>query len=269
MVIGYLKSSGPSDPKHQTLSHSIISYIFSILALSLILLSMSHSSFYPSPKQLLLFSILLLYTCILFFSRFPSESTIQIGQITIYDMFWQCNISLVLALIGALLGNREIVSAAVVSVALDQSLWWVDIGSYIVSQKFHVGVAKYLIWPETTWSRVVTATHHLWFIPISAYLNEGLPDSGIYLGIVIVAYMALISRWCIPFEIPYHGKMRYMNINCTYECWKDVKIGVLHLADRKWYLDKHFFYGFCLLNFCWNVGNTMCFYLIKFLLMIE
>jgi hypothetical protein len=184
-------------------------------------------------------------------------------------MFWQCNVSLVLALVGALIGNREVVSAAVVSVALDQSLWWVDVGSYLISGKFKVGVAKYLIWPDTTWTRVLTATHHLWFIPACAYFNEGLPTPGAALAVIVVAYMAVVSRWCIPFEIPFHGKMRYMNVNCTYECWKDVKIPVLHLADRILYIDKHFFYGFCLLNFCWNVGNTLCFFLIKVLFSVE
>jgi hypothetical protein len=156
-----------------------------------------------------------------------------LGQIAVYDMFWQCNVSLVLSSFGAFLGKRDIVGACVVSIALDQSMWWVDIATFATMGKFGIGVAKYITWPQTTWPRIVTATHHLWFIPLCAYMNDGLPWNSVWLSIVLVAVMSIISRYFIPFEIPFIGNMKYMNINCSYECWKDVKIWVLHLADRK------------------------------------
>ena len=184
-------------------------------------------------------------------------------------MFWQCNVSLVLAGIGAALGKRDIVGAAVVSIALDQSMWWVDLTSYLTAGKFIIGVAKYLTWKETSWTKVFTSTHHLWFIPLCIYLNEGLPWESAGMSVAIVAFSAIFTRLVIPFEIPYEGKMRYMNINCTHECWKDVKIWVLHLADRKTYVDKHFFYGFMLLNLAWNTGNFLCFVGIKYLFSVK
>ena len=179
-------------------------------------------------------------------------------------MFWQCNVALVIAAIGSLLGKNDIVGAAVASVALDQTLWWVDMFLYIATGKYLVGVANYLSWPETTWTKVATSTHHLWFIPLCVILN-GLPSNSFALSIILVAFMAIYTRLVIPFEISYKGKYRYMNINCTYECWKDVKIPFLHLADRNNYTDKHFAYGFTLLNATWNTGNFICFSLIDFL----
>lgn len=184
-------------------------------------------------------------------------------------MFWQCNVSLVIASIGAILGKNEIVSASVISVALDQTLWWVDVLTYILTRKFRVGVAKYLIWPETTWGKIVTSTHHLWFIPACVYLNDGISFEAIKLSYALVLYLSIFTRMCIPFEIVHHGKAKYMNVNCSYECWKDVKIGILHIADRNFYSDSNFLFSFIWLNTVWNTGNTLCFLLIKYLFSIK
>jgi hypothetical protein len=234
MVLGYLKTSGQNDPKHQSLPHSVISFFTMITLLSSLLIYFSSpSSYYPTSKQLLLSAWLFLYTLILFLSRFLQDSNPYLEQISVYDMFWQCNVALVLATIGSALGKHDIVGAAVASIALDQSMWWVDIFTYFTVGKFGIGVAKYITWPETTWTKIFTGTHHLWFIPVAAYLNDGLPWGSLKLSVIAVAFMSVFTRLVIPFQIPYQGKLRYMNINCTYECWKDVKIWVLHLADRK------------------------------------
>lgn len=37
---------------------------------------------------------------------------------------------------------------------------------YLTTGKFPVGVAKYLTWPETTKIRLLTTTHHVWFMPL-------------------------------------------------------------------------------------------------------
>jgi len=269
MGIDYLFTSGAKDPKHKTLTHSVVSYTITMSLLTLILISLTTSSpAIQTSKQLILSFLLLGYTAILFISRFIAERNIYLGQLTVYDMFWQCNVSLVLASLGALLGKNEIVTAAVVSVSLDQTLWWVDIFTYVVTKKFRVGVAKYLIWPGTSWIKIVTSSHHLWFIPTCAYLNDGLSYSSIPLSIVIVAFMGAFSRICIPFEIEHEDSLRYMNINCSYECWKDVKIGFLHIADRNFHLDKNFLLSFVWLNIVWNTGNIACFLLIKYLVSI-
>ena len=48
-------------------------------------------------------------------------------------------------------------------------LFWcryIDIGVFLVKGKFPVGVAKYIIWPETSKLRLLTTFHHLWFLPV-------------------------------------------------------------------------------------------------------
>jgi hypothetical protein len=265
MVLSYLITSGPFDKKHQSFGHPILAYfvMMSVLSATLVFFS-EKSDYYPSEKQLVLFAWLIFYALILFSTRFVADSKNYLEQLSIYDMFWQCNVSLVLASIGSLIGKRDIVGACVASVALDQSLWWIDISWYFITGKFPIGVSKYITWPETTWVKVFTSTHHLWFIPVCIYFNEGLPWNSFFLSMILVAFMAIYSRLVIPFEIPYEGKMRYMNINCTHECWKDVKIQILHITDRILYIDKNFLYGFILLNCVWDIGNFIFFCLIKY-----
>lgn len=41
-----------------------------------------------------------------------------------------------------------------------------------LGRKFPVGVAKYLTWPETSWARRITSTHHMWFIPYCLALGQ-------------------------------------------------------------------------------------------------
>lgn len=173
-----------------------------------------------------------------------------------------------MASVGAILGKNDIVSASVICVALDQTLWWVDVLTFVLTQKFRVGVAKYLIWPETTWNKIITSTHHLWFIPVCAYFNDGLALDGLKLSVLMVLYLSVFTRMCVPFEINFEGKAKYMNINCTYECWKDVKLGILHIADRKFHIDHNFLFSFVWLNSLWNAGNALCFLMMKYLFSI-
>ena len=51
-------------------------------------------------------------------------------------------------------------------ISVDQVLWYVDLIGYVFTKKFVIGVAKYITWPETTKLRLMTSSHHLWFIPL-------------------------------------------------------------------------------------------------------
>ena len=88
------------------------------------------------------------------------------GITSIYDMMWACNISMFTTAIGLYRANAEIIGAGIAMVSIDQTLWWLDILSYAIFRKFKVGVARYLEWEDTSFTRVLTSTHHLWFIPL-------------------------------------------------------------------------------------------------------
>lgn len=50
------------------------------------------------------------------------------------------------------------------------SFRYVDLGGFALKRKFYVGVAKYIIWPETTKIGLVTTSHHVWFLPLCLWV---------------------------------------------------------------------------------------------------
>jgi hypothetical protein len=126
--------------------------------------------------------------------------------------------------------------------------------------KFPIGVAKYLSWPETTWSTRVTCTHHLWTIPLLLTACGGaVPTSSLYLSFVLMVFNVSMSRLLTPSEIHVPARRgnkkqsKYLNVNLSHELWKDIKLHFLQIS-----LDDPptFLYLFRLL-WRWQTFNTM------------
>lgn len=104
--------------------------------------------------------------------------------------------------------NRYLIGAALVTISTDQVLWYsftllryFDVIGYFILKKFPIGVAKYMIWPETTWLRRATSTHHIWFIPLCLYILkdcEPLDFDCYLLSLWIVLLLALLGRFLAP-----------------------------------------------------------------------
>lgn len=71
--------------------------------------------------------------------------------------------------IGLMMGNSMLVGACLVAICFDQTLWYLDVGSYLLRGKWLVGVASYLVWPDTTILKKLTTLHHLWFLPLGLF----------------------------------------------------------------------------------------------------
>lgn len=82
---------------------------------------------------------------------------------------WICNLCLFLYGIGLMMGNSLLVGACLVAICLDQTLWYLDVLSYILRRKWLIGVASYLVWPDTTYLKIFTTLHHLWFLPLGLF----------------------------------------------------------------------------------------------------
>ena len=54
---------------------------------------------------------------------------------------------MMMAAIGLLSSDPQLVRVSLVAVSLDQLLWYIDISSFLLKKKFVIGVAKYIIWP--------------------------------------------------------------------------------------------------------------------------
>jgi hypothetical protein len=90
-------------------------------------------------------------------------------------------------------------------------------------------------------------------------MNQELTWTAFLLSMAVFMVLSNISRVFVPFKFVYPNKMeRYVNLNCTHECWKDIKIDFFHKTDHEaWYK------GFWMLVFVWNGGNFIGFCLYK------
>jgi len=157
------------------------------------------------------------------------------GSYIFYETVWCCNSSLLLASYGILTNRPLLIGASIAGVCCDQVLWYVDCAWYLLLGKFKVGVAKYLIWPETSWSKKYLCTHHLWFMPLALYvLGWHFPPWSFILSCVFTSLSTCLCRFTTPkyWKDEYNGHVHYMNVNAGHEFWKDAAIPVLHMFDR-------------------------------------
>lgn len=142
-------------------------------------------------------------------------------------------------LLNGLIRNKTLpIAAAFLTVGFDQTLWYIDILGFLLTKKFPIGVAKYITWPETTKLKLLTSTHHIWFLPLVVAMccksMKKYPKEIYYFAYLISLHMTAIPRLTTPktLNIPETKEEVYMNIMCTYELWKDVKNGLFSAFDR-------------------------------------
>ncbi|KAI9912311.1 hypothetical protein PsorP6_005152 [Peronosclerospora sorghi] len=182
---------------------------------------------------------LALYTTMLAISRFYEH-----GTYVLYELLWACNVSLVLVVVAIYFSKPYLVGVAMVTVSGDQLLWYIDTLSFILNGNFVAGVMKYLTYPENrTFSKRFFASHHLWFLPLCLYLitptqitsgHGGMHGSSFVGSCILTTFLAAFCRAFTPFQIrvPDCEYIIYLNVNGSYEFWKDIDIPLLHLLDH-------------------------------------
>ena len=89
-----------------------------------------------------------------------------------YQFIWACNQCLLIGGFAMITRNSNLLRTTVIVISLDQILWFIDIGGYLIFRKFYVGVAKYIIWEETSKMRLLTTFHHIFYIPLVLWLTS-------------------------------------------------------------------------------------------------
>lgn len=178
-----------------------------------------------------------------------------------YEMLWGCNEAMLLASYGCFMGRPLIIGAAIMLIGLDQLCWYIDCIGYLLFGKFVIGVAGYMIDPKTSFVRQITTLHHLWFIPYCLYClyPSYFHPFSFVLGYLCIVYLLIASRIFTPCNVwlPVNQSVKafikqdsknkkqiifsndnlyfmdHLNINCSYECWHDIKISWLHYCNDK------------------------------------
>ena len=184
----------------------------------------------------------------------------------LYEYTWLCNSTLVMVSIGLRTCRPILASSFCVAVSIDQLLWWVDLVGWTISgfATFPIGVAKYLTWPNTSFATRITATHHLWTIPLTLHaVGRQMHWSSYLLSVYVVTSHVLLSRWLTPFTIrgirknkddddeTKHCDDKYLNVNLSHEVWKDIKFGFVQIKKDNPSTCKYLFR----LLLRWNLFN--------------
>ena len=253
-LIEFLTQGGPRAHKHSlTWVHPISTFIVHYLTITVLTICahdiitqgsyMGPSSHYlQEDKQTKIAVFTFIYFCSLISYRLilhRDNKIIQKG--IVYEGTWLCNSTLYMATVGLCSDRHILVLSYVVTVSIDQVLWYVDLTGWVLSgfKKFPVGVAKYLTWPETSWATRITCTHHLWTIPLLIYACGGIPYP-IHTFILSTFVMILnvsMSRWLTPFVLEARNKttndkhevVKYLNVNLSHEVWKDITFDSLQI----------------------------------------
>jgi hypothetical protein len=119
-----------------------------------------------------------------------------------------------LSAIGCLTGDSFLIRTTLVVVSVDQLLWYlfyyeryIDMAGFMIKRKFYVGVAKYIIWPQTSKIRLSTTFHHIWFFPLCLFIIHPSAqyttfNVDIYiLSCILSLLLAIIGRISAPKEI--------------------------------------------------------------------
>jgi hypothetical protein len=113
-------------------------------------------------------------------------------------------------------------------------LWYVDLLGYLLTKKFFIGVATYITWPEVSKFKLLTTTHHLWFIPLNLWIlknTTGLNADHFKSSMCFTIGLSILARLLTPKTIKTKNSEVYMNINLAYELWKGIEFKFLKVVN--------------------------------------
>lgn len=293
MVISWLGQSGPADPKHSRgwahpIAACLLHYFVVIPSTILVhdaLAGRLHSGKMiepaldtvcamdgnPTTRAMFVSNFFACYAASLLLWRLVTIRA-KLGPMhqrgVLYEYTWLCNSTLILVSIGLRTCRPMLATSFCVAVSIDQLLWWVDLAGWTISgfATFPIGVTKYLTWPKTSFATRMTATHHLWTIPLTMYAVGGqLQLESCVLSVYVVTSHVLLSRWLTPFTMRGIHKNdndeaknyedKYLNVNLSHEVWKDIKFEFVQIKKDNPSTGKYLFR----LLLRWNLFNCATF----------
>lgn len=129
-------------------------------------------------------------------ATFTVEYTTDPKAIIWYEMTWLCNATLVMSSV-ALVTHRPLLAWAYgLTVAIDQTLWYLDGILYILTGKVTVGVFNHILLSKIPWYHHLTTWHHIWTLPLLGIATWSLSSSpwSSQTSYTILQYLGM--EWC-------------------------------------------------------------------------
>lgn len=238
----------PSDPPERVqFPSALASYLFNLIA-NITLLSILYPIFESMTtqhiKQHQNYHHPIFATILIFYYLFALVVRwIETDAHVFYEHCWACNFVMLVSAYGMITNSPLCTGMSCVIVAVDQMCWYIDLAGFVLTGKYHVGVAKYLSNPNISKMKKITAWHHIWFLPLMLYtLHWQLPQYSFTLGSIAASLTTLLARPSIPFYCLSLNrdesnnnkyKLIYLNVNCPYAFWEDIPFSILHIFNHK------------------------------------
>uniref|UniRef100_A0A6B2LGZ3 Uncharacterized protein n=1 Tax=Arcella intermedia TaxID=1963864 RepID=A0A6B2LGZ3_9EUKA len=163
------------------------------------------------------------------------------GLAGFFDVFWLCQMSCLLAGVGALLHQPKVITFTFGLISAPHGLWVLDLFLYFIIGRFPLGMSSYLIWDTTHRLELLTTTHHIWFVPLcfTILYKNGRPTlSMIPYHMLGGFFLLIISGSLLPLSYDGH----YLNVNIAHRCWPDIPAWLPSFNPPEWPWMAHVLY---------------------------
>ncbi|KAK8795527.1 hypothetical protein WA158_000184 [Blastocystis sp. Blastoise] len=158
---------------------------------------------------------------ILWYCYIGIERTYYYGIAGYYEIFWFCNISLLLVGIGLVFELPSLVCCSVCVVMFPHAAYWIDIISWLICRKTPCGAATFMF--ESGWPihDKISTLHHFVLIPNVLFLLYEYPYIQ-YPAYLLSVVLLVVSQWSCHFLTPLamldkNKKYKYLNVCISYE----------------------------------------------------
>lgn len=200
---------------------------------------------------------------------------------------WICSISLVLASAGTSLNRLDWLGYALVAVSVGHTAWMIDT-IFIINTAFTplgtgaasvgpLGIASYRSLESKSnwsWRSVFAASHHLWFMPLSARVLRGAPSFSLgtrhflggaaWVAAVSAVTLCTLPTQCEPVVLKSGRKVCSLpNVNMAQGWWGLDNVPFLHALDHlakgrsRW---LYFFYANVMYS---GLMNGVCYFILR------
>lgn len=190
------------------------------------------------------------------------ERTYYYGVAGYYEIYWFCNVSLLLTGVGLAIRLPTLVCAAVCVVMLPHTAFWIDLICYACFRITPCGAATFLFekgWPIHD---KISTLHHFLLIPIVTFLFFRYPyvePTAIVLAVLLLICSQVTCHYLTPREmIDKNGKRKYLNV-CISHDMPDLLVNVYPF---KWIKGRPAYVLFIICFFCYAIPiSVICYYL--------
>ena len=164
------------------------------------------------------------------------------GSCGFYDIYWFCNMGLLLTGIGCFLRLPTLLGQSMCLLFFPHSTFWLDCGLYPCFHKGITNTYSYMFDKAIPIFEKITSLHHVWYFPGILLVIWKQPLLSIWSYVFsILLFIALITKgyYLTPLEAPTkEGTMRYLNVCLAHEYPTFVR----NIPPFKWTIGKPFFF---------------------------